>query len=333
MNIISQSKAIEELLNTNIVALPTETVYGLFGLGNSQEAVNKVYKIKKRPADNPLICHFYNYAQIQKHTINQPEYLETLIKYFCPGPITFLLELNPNSDLKPSTAGQTKICCRIPDNTITLEILEQVNIPLFGPSANSSTKVSGTNPKIIFADIGYSIAGTVDGGDCKIGLESTIIDCTNSSKIKILRPGAIGKKEIEIIINNKSISVIENESSTHTTPGAKYRHYSPRTKIIKIESFLFESELDGKRINQHHILGFHEDLELIQNNYSKISLGSIHNPSQIAHDLFQNLFRTDELNIEQIYFYFGPAASNLFDSTGSIQKAIVNRLEKAISKN
>jgi L-threonylcarbamoyladenylate synthase len=377
MNLIDQNRAIQAILNGEIVALPTETVYGLFGLGNSHDAVNKVYKIKNRPADNPLICHFYNYEQILKHTINQPKYLELLIKSFCPGPITFLLELNPNSDLKPATAGQTKICCRIPNNQITLEILKEIRIPLFGPSANSSTRVSGTSPEIIFADLGNKIAGIVDGGVCEVGLESTIIDCTDKVEIRILRPGAIGKKElldvlsdrhselvsespiIEIISQN--IKVTENQKTELTTPGAKYRHYSPKTKIIKIETNnvilnLFQNpqqsktaaeiKLQDRRYSElvlesptieiknkpkPYILGFEEDLLEISENYSKINLGSIKYPNQIAHDLFQNLFNIDKLNQEQIYFLNGKFAKELFSSKDSIKQAIVNRLEKVFS--
>jgi L-threonylcarbamoyladenylate synthase len=369
MNLIDQNQAIQVILNYGIVALPTETVYGLFGLGNSQKSVNKVYEIKNRPADNPLICHFYSYEQILQHTINQPEYLELLIRTFCPGPITFLLELNPNSDLKLSTAGQIKICCRIPDNQITLGIIEQVGVPLFGPSANSSTRVSGTSPEIIFADLGDRIAGIVDGGICEVGLESTITDCTNKNEIKILRPGAIGKKEIEDAIQNfynqldfgtkksnfqsgrhsglvsespttktkgQNIKVTENQKSKSTTPGAKYRHYSPKTKIIKVEPSVIlnlfqepqqpKTEIEPK----FYILGFLEDLLEIPKNYHQINLGSIKNPNQIAHNLFQKLFNIDKLNQEQVYFYNGEFAKELFSSNGSIEQAITNRLEKVL---
>jgi tRNA threonylcarbamoyl adenosine modification protein (Sua5/YciO/YrdC/YwlC family) len=372
MNLIEQNQAIQTIINGEIVALPTETVYGLFGLGNSQEAVNKVYEIKNRPSDNPLICHFYNYEQILKHTINQPKYLELLIKSFCPGPITFLLELNPDSDLKPATAGQTKICCRIPDNQTTLEVIKQIGVPLFGPSANSSTRVSGTSPEIIFADLGNRIAGIVDGGECTLGLESTIIDCTDENEIKILRPGVIGKKEIEevlfnhhswldresptIEVKNQNIKVTENQKTESTTPGAKYRHYSPKTKIIKVElSVIMNSfqdtqqsttEIEPKQINLHskleleppttktqtepklYILGFQEDLLEISKKHHQINLGSIKNPNQIAHNLFQSLFNIDKLNQEQIYFYKGNSAKELFSSKGSIEQAITNRLEK-----
>jgi L-threonylcarbamoyladenylate synthase len=360
MNLIDQNQAVSLILEGEIVALPTETVYGLFGLGNSQDAVNKVYKIKNRPADNPLICHFYSYEQILKHTIDQPKYLELLIKSFCPGPITFLLELSINSDLKPATAGQTKICCRIPDNQITLEILKDIGIPLFGPSANSSTRVSGTSPEIIFADLGCRISGIVDGGVCEVGLESTIIDCTDENEIRILRPGAIGKKEIEEVLSNlnpkktrhpqldwgsptietisQNIKVTENQKTGLTTPGAKYRHYSPKTKIIKIETNVLilnhsqnprQSKIEAKL--KHYILGFEEDLKEVPDDLTKINLGSIKNPNQIAHNLFQNLFNIDKLNQEQIYFYNGKFARELFGSKSTIEQAIANRLGKVLN--
>jgi L-threonylcarbamoyladenylate synthase len=339
MNLISIVEATELIQNENIVALPTETVYGLFGLGNSQKAVQKVYEIKNRPADNPLICHFWNYEQILEHTINQPEYLETLIKNLSPGPVTFLLELNPNSDLQAATAGQSKICCRIPDSIITLEVLKRINTPLFGPSANSSTKVSGTNPTIIDQDLGVKISGIVDGGNCTIGLESTIIDCTREDQIRILRPGAIGEREIretllEAASKNENtelskIIITEEQKSKITTPGAKYRHYSPRTKIIK--TTVIPNSIQNLQQSSDYILALEEDLLKVPDNYQKLNLGSIKNPEEIAHNLFHNLFELDKLNQQSVYFYFGDAATELFSSNNSIPKAIINRLEKVFS--
>lgn len=335
MNIIPPKQAIVAIQNDKIVALPTETVYGLFGLGNSSKSVAQVYKIKNRPADNPLICHFHSFEQILSHTINQPEYLAILVDNFCPGPITFLLELNPCSDLQPATAGQVRICCRIPDNIQTLEILKEINIPLFGPSANSSTRVSGTNCEIIFADLGDKIVGIVDGGECEVGLESTIIDCSAKDVIKILRPGAIGKTEIEKVLNNQNIKIIENQASDKTTPGAKYRHYSPTTKIVRTEKTVIQIN-DTEIINSpeiKYILGFEEDLSTLPNSIQKINLGSVSIPNEIAHNLFQKLFDIDKLNQEMIYFYFGSNAEKLFLSESSIEKAIVNRLDKIFTSN
>jgi L-threonylcarbamoyladenylate synthase len=326
--IISTKKAVQILTKSGIVAIPTETVYGLAGLANDQNAVNKIYKAKNRPADNPLICHFYDLKQIQKYVSKISKYAEVLIDELCPGPVSFLFELNSTSELKPSTARLNSIICRIPKHPIALEILELVNVPLAAPSANTSGKFSGTNAQMIEADFGDKIDGVVDGGNSNIGLESSIIDCRKEDQIIILRPGFIGKKEIQEVLNKHGINLkiidFEKKPSQQATPGAKYQHYAPKTPV-------FELRPEVKPEPKSAILGSQKALEklkqeMIKNNsledFHYLELGK--NSTQIAHNLYQKMFELDQLNLKKAYLI----KENY--GTSSQAKAIRNRLEKVL---
>jgi L-threonylcarbamoyladenylate synthase len=335
MNLLNIEQAIAFILVDKIVAVPTETVYGLFGLANSAQAVSNVYRIKNRPADNPLICHFYSLSQILEYVETPPEYICKLIEIVGPGPLTYVLKLKPNSPLIPACAGLETVCCRIPENQLALELLQKINIPLFGPSANTSTQVSGITAAMIDQDLNNKITGIIDGGQAKIGLESTIIDTLETGKIKILRPGAIGKVELENYLSQIGfdyIEVIENQKSQSVTPGAKYRHYSPKTKIYledKKTSHLERIERSRASIDKAPII-FISLKEFQESNSNYISLGSKDNLKQVSGDFYFNLHQLDQQNIESCIFD-RQSYEFIRDSDLSIAKALFNRLEKALS--
>ncbi len=329
-NLITISQAVELIRDNQVVALPTETVYGLFGLANSQIAVSRVFSIKNRPADNPLICHFRSIDQIRKYVSNIPEVIEFLLSRFAPGPLTVILNIPKNSPLSPALAGLSTVCCRIPNNELTLEILRTVNIPLFGPSANTSTRVSATSPDMVHDDLGDRISGIVDGGTTNIGLESTIIDY-REGQIRILRPGAIGVVELENAleefndINIQRIIVKDNNSEVKTVvPGNKYRHYSPTVEVHRYQN----QDINKKTA----VAGFDEDIQKFLNSNKDSgdttikSLGSIHNLTEVSHNLYSNLASLDNLGVNQVYFL----GYDLGQSSLAI--AISNRLNKVILK-
>jgi L-threonylcarbamoyladenylate synthase len=321
--ILDNQQAVELLLQNQVVAIPTETVYGLFGLATSQQAVNTVYKAKNRPADNPLICHFYSLEQMLEYVKMPQDYILEIINTLCPAPLTIVLETLDNR-LLPATSGLKTVCCRIPNDLIALEILKAVNVPLFGPSANTSTKVSGVFAQMIQEDLEDKIAGVVDGGFCSVGVESTIIDPTENGKIKILRPGTIGKFELEKVLTLKGfgdIEVIENATSQTTTPGAKYRHYSPNAKIIL-----------G---NPNHsyantvVIGLKEFLPQVSADITILDLGSKNDLEKVSASLFYNLYLVDKSGSTTAIFDL-ESYNFLQQSNSSIAKAVLNRLNKVL---
>ena len=323
MNLLNIDQAAELILQNKIVAVPTETVYGLFGPANSLEAVNNVYKIKSRPADNPLICHFYSLERMLEYVEIPPKYILELIDLASPGPLTYLLKLKLNSPLAMACAGLDTICCRIPDNKIALELLYKVGTPLFGPSANTSTKVSGVTAAMIDQDLGNKIAGIIDDGKTVIGLESTIIDTLQENVIKILRPGSIGKNELQNYLNQlgfSNIKILENQKVETVTPGAKYRHYSPKTRI-EIGSPGTESGLENTKIGLQ---------EFQKDNSNYISIGSINDLRQVSADFYYNLYQLDQQKIESCIFDLD-SYNFIKNSELSIAKALFNRLEKVLT--
>lgn len=241
MPLVSIQQAVDLLLADKVVVFPTETVYGLGGLAESAVAIAKIFAIKKRPADNPLICHFHSLEQILAYTEKIPSYLPLLVTKLTPGPVTFLLPIPKDSPLQNATCGQKQVCCRIPKHPLALELLRKVGKPLVGPSANLSGMPSGTSASMVLQTLDSLVDGILDGGLSDLGLESTILDCRQEKQITILRPGVVGKVELlEILAENfPQVSVLDYKQKTNTQeqtviPGQKYRHYSPQTPVYKI---------------------------------------------------------------------------------------------------
>ena len=217
------SKAINWLKKRELVGVPTETVYGLAGNAYSSKAVKKIYILKKRPSKNPLIVHYYNLEQLKNDVELNNNFLR-LYKKFSPGPITFVLKKKKNSLLSNITTAKLKtVAVRFPENKTLRKILKSLNFPLAIPSANKSSHISPVSAEDVAQEFYNSVKIILNGGSCKIGLESTVVDLT--SKPKILRPGFIGVATISKALNIK-IS-INNNSRIIKAPGMLKRHYSP----------------------------------------------------------------------------------------------------------
>lgn len=325
MESLEVTKLSKALLEGKVVGIPTETVYGLGALATNETAVDKIYRIKNRPSDNPLICHFYSYEQMLKYVTWVPSYLLLLVKTFSPGPISYLLPISPNSALLPATRGGLYVVCRIPDHEKTLELLRVVNTPIAAPSANPSGLPSATSAKMVFDYFGDQVAGVLDGGRSEVGLESTILDCRNQDRVIILRPGKIGKREIEECLNHyeEKIRVEEYQVSHEVVPGNKYPHYSPTTPIVKIQSpqqitttsnYLILASDEG--VKKYNLKADAQKSIYIQ------SFGSLLSLDHVAQHLYENLLRVDQYGISQAYL--------LEEDWGesSIGKSIQNRLSK-----
>ena len=222
------NKTIRLLTKEGLVALPTETVYGLAGNAYSSVAVKKIFELKRRPQLNPLIIHYYNIQKVLDDVVVNNNF-KKLYNKLCPGPITFILKKKKNSKVQPLANAKLKtVAVRFPDHKIIRMILKDINFPLAMPSANISSSVSPVSAQDVFDEFKKKIKFIIDGGQSQIGIESTVIDLTNIPKI--LRPGVIISSKIEKILKLK----IKKNSNTLKikSPGMLKRHYSPGLPIL-----------------------------------------------------------------------------------------------------
>ena len=241
INLANIKKAQKLLNNKECVAIPTETVYGLAGNAYSDKACKKIYKLKKRPKNNPLIVHYLNEQILKKDCSYNKDFLK-LYKIFCPGPITFILNLKKNSKIsKIVTNKKNTLAVRFPKHPVTRNLLKKLNFPLAAPSANLSSKVSAVSSADVRDDFGKKIKYILEGGNSSIGLESTIIDIRK--KPTILRLGGVEISAIKRTLNKKIF--INNNPLKGSSPGQFKLHYSPGIpirlnvkKINKKEAYL-----------------------------------------------------------------------------------------------
>lgn len=234
MKILETKEAVDLLKKGEVVAIPTETVYGLAADARSNKAVSKIFEAKGRPADNPLIVHIGSITQVDNLAINVNKNARLLMEHFWPGPLTIILQSSSIvSEL--TTAGLPTVGLRMPNHKVTLELLRTSGLPLAAPSANISGKPSPTSIDHVIYDMKSRISGVVDGGVCEFGIESTVIDMTSDVPV-ILRPGNISKQKIETIIG----PVDSSDKDTHRpkAPGMKYKHYSPKAKVFIVKGSL-----------------------------------------------------------------------------------------------
>ena len=221
------NKAKKILIKNKIIAVPTETVYGLAGNAYSNKSVKKIYNLKKRPKNNPLIIHYYNLNMLKKDAFLDNNFLK-LYKKFSPGPLTFILRKKEKSKISRfANANLNTIAVRFPNNKVIRSLLKKLNFPLAVPSANISTGVSPTEPSDVNDEFKNNIKFILDGGKSRIGLESTVVNLCG--KINILRPGSINNAEITKVIGKKVFNIMRLKKIV--SPGLLKRHYSPGIPI------------------------------------------------------------------------------------------------------
>ena len=285
INLANIKKAKKFLYKNECIAIPTETVYGLAGNAFSDEACKKVFKLKKRPKNNPLIVHYHNYQNL-KRDCELNENFFRLYKQFCPGPITFILNLKKNSKIsKVVTNKKMTLAVRFPKHPVTRSLLKRINFPLAAPSANISSRLSPVCSNDIKEDFGKKIKFILDGGRSSIGIESTIIDIRN--KPKILRLGSIEISTIKKILNRKII--VSNSPAKISAPGQSRIHYSPgipiRLKAKKAkndEAFLFVNKKKRVRANYYFLSKKGNLNEAAKNLYSTLRKIKKNNYKSIA---------------------------------------------------
>lgn len=316
-------KAADILSSGGIVAIPTETVYGLAGNAFKSETVKKIFTAKGRPSDNPLIVHISSPDEIYGVISYFPEKAKKLAEKFWPGPLTMILPKNESIPYEV-TAGMDSVAVRLPGNKIAREIIKKAGVPLVAPSANLSGKPSPTQFSHVVKDLDGKVDAIVDGGDCTIGVESTVISMLQDIP-KLLRPGAITPEDIEKVIGKVEIdkSVFEKVSPNQKvlSPGVKYKHYSPNAKVIMVKA---TSQDFAKYVNFNYSPGvialcFDEDISYLKIPY--ISYGSMKDSSEQARNIFDRLRQTDEINARLVYAHF--------HENDEISIAVYNRLIRA----
>ena len=219
-------KTIKYLIHNNIVGLPTETVYGLAGNAYSIKAVRKIFRLKSRPKRNPLIVHYRNTEIAEKDVIFNENFFK-LYRKLCPGPITFILNKKDGSKISASaTANLNTVAVRFPSHKVMRYILKFLNFPLAMPSANLSSGLSPTNAFDVYEEFKKKLKIIINGGNSRIGIESTVVDLTNEPKI--LRPGVISSRDIRKILNSK----LSKKRSNIKSPGMLKKHYSPGIPVV-----------------------------------------------------------------------------------------------------
>lgn len=311
-----------------LIAFPTETVYGLGAIASNDEAVKNVYKVKGRPSDNPLIVHVCD-REVGQYVAFVPQQAEALMEAFWPGPLTLIFPMKEGVFAPTVTAGHNTVALRMPAQEQTLELIRKTGFPLVGPSANTSGKPSPTTAQHVMHDLSGKIAGILDGGETQIGLESTVLDLTNADGPVILRPGAITEVQLEPIIGKMAGSAqTTNESEAPKAPGMKYQHYAPAQPVVLIDGTDadWEAAIDeycgkGKKIG---ILASEEKLAIHQQAArSTYSLGMKNDVVAASQRLYAGLRYLDEQPVDVIL-------AEAYDLAG-LGKAFMNRLEKAAS--
>ena len=273
INLANIKKAQKLLNKRECVAIPTETVYGLAANAYSDIACKKIYKLKKRPKNNPLIVHYLNNQNLKNDCSYNDDFLK-LYKKFCPGPITFILDLKKTSKIsKIATNNRNTLAVRFPKHPVTRNLLKKIHYPLAAPSANLSSRVSAVSSTDVKDDFGKKVKYVLEGGKSSIGLESTIIDIRK--KPKILRLGGLKISSIEKILNKRII--INNNPSKISSPGQFKLHYSPGIpirlnvkKINKKEAFLSIKKLKHNKANFYFLSKNGNLKEAAKNLYSTL---------------------------------------------------------------
>ncbi|MPW27015.1 threonylcarbamoyl-AMP synthase [Alkalibaculum sp. M08DMB] len=318
------------ILKNGTVAFPTETVYGLGANGLNEEAVKKVFTAKGRPSDNPLILHIADRQMLNDLVKEIPVNAILLIDKYWPGPLTLVFK---KSKLIPDiiTAGLDTVAIRMPSNNVALRLIQESKVPIAAPSANISGRPSTTKAQHVIDDLNGKVDGIIVSDDSTIGVESTVLDVSESIPI-LLRPGGITIEQLESVIGQVLVDkgiMHETEIVQAKSPGMKYKHYAPKAplKIIKgdtplvikkINEISKEYQSQGKKVG---VLATEDTKQSYYKDNIVISMGERSRPETVMLRLFDCLREFDKYNVDIIL-------AEGFSEKG-LELTISNRLNKA----
>ncbi len=300
-----------------VVAIPTETVYGLAADIHQGNAIKQIFTLKNRPTNHPLIIHISDIAQLYEYAINVPDYVITLAKYFWPGPLTMVL---PKSNLVSNlvTGNQSTVAIRMPNHPICLELIKSVGKPLAAPSANLFGKISPTQAKHVISEFQGKVK-VLDGGTSIVGIESTIIDSTNQDFCSILRPGMISINDIQEVLISAGIRCLENGNKA--VSGTLKHHYAPSKPNFLFENLNELLEICDFYQNSVYVLS-------LKNTFVQLGLAGTQmplQPNQYAQNIYEQLRIADESLSKAIAIELPPISVEW--------RAIIDRLTKSSSKS
>lgn len=319
-------KKASEILNSGgIVAVPTETVYGLAASAYSDDAIKAVFKAKGRPQDNPLIVHISSLDMLKSVACNIPDKAYECAKAFWPGPFTMVL---PKGDKIASSvsAGLQTVAVRYPSEKTICDIIKSSGLPLAAPSANTSGKPSPTTAAHVISDLDGKIDAVVMGNDSSVGVESTVVSMVGD-RLRLLRPGAVTPEQLrkvlpDLVIDDAVLQQLK-EGEKAASPGMKYKHYAPETQAFLVEGC---SNSFVKFVNAKFdcaAVCFEEEYYSI--NIPKISYGSKRDERTLAQNVFSVLRDIDALGVKNVYIHA--------PSKDGVGLAVYNRLIRACGFN
>lgn len=316
--------AAEILQQNEVVAFPTETVYGLGANATSDRAVDKIFKAKGRPSDNPLIVHISNKDQLNGLVAEIPVNAVKLIDAYWPGPLTIIFKNKEGVFSEKVTAGLDSVGIRMPDHPVALSIIEAAGLPIAAPSANRSGKPSPTTAQHVIDDLDGRIAGVVDGGETGVGVESTVVDCTGATPV-ILRPGGITKEQLEEVIGKVEVDPsLKEGKGAPKSPGMKYTHYAPDAPVYLVDGtkedlqrFVDEKKNEGLKVG---VLTTEESKDWYRADMI-LTVGRRDDLNTVAQHLYDTLRAFNRSDVDIIF-------AEMFPEEG-VGLAIMNRLQKA----
>ena len=307
-----------------LVALPTETVYGLGANGLSEAAVDRIYEAKGRPKDNPMILHVTGMEQVETLCHDIPESAYLLAERFWPGPLTMILPAN-SCVPKRTTGGLSTVAVRCPDSAITRQVIALSGVPIAAPSANLSGKPSTTTAQHVLHDHDGHIEAVIDGGACRVGVESTIVDLTEVPA-RLLRPGGITPAQLRSVLGSltvdKAVTAELKPDEVAKAPGMKYRHYAPQCQVVIVSG---SRQAAARYIRGHYqagdrVLCFEEELPLYEG-CDPLSYGREADVQTLSAGLFAALRELDDPAVHMVY-------ARCPEGDG-VAYAVQNRLKKA----
>ena len=313
----------EILRRGGLVGMPTETVYGLAGNALCGDCVRKIYQAKGRPSDNPLIVHISSFSQWEPLVTEIPEKAKKLAEKFWPGPLTIILK---KSELIPkeTSGGLDTVAVRMPSDETARRLIESAGVPLAAPSANTSGKPSPTSAQHVMNDLCGKIDAVIDGGECQVGVESTVISLV-TEKPRLLRPGGVTPEMLESVIGEIEIddavfNKLENGAKA-ASPGMKYKHYSPSARVILLKGTFenYKKYIEAHKSEKTVALCFDgEEKEL---SVPCLPYGAQNDSLSQAHLIFSRLREADEMGADTVFARY-PERSG-------VGLAVYNRLIRA----